>query len=181
MREKQKSVAATTADVEMRARAEGMIEKAEGYLRSHQDKETGGWSLSVPDKDGQAKPQIPGITALVINGMLMDPTADPEKDANIAAGLRFLLKYQQPDGGIYDRVLPCYNTSLAVSALSKVHTARAREAVDKGVAFLKNLQWREQVNGTLVRGDTPKPVEGRSIRSTAAWDTGGTRARTPRT
>jgi squalene-hopene/tetraprenyl-beta-curcumene cyclase len=159
VREKQKSVAEETADVETRAKAEEMIERAEKYLRSCQDKETGGWSVAKPDQEGKAQAQMPGITALVINAMLMDPKADPEKDGAIKAGVGFMLKYVQPDGGIYDKVLPCYNTSLCVSALSKVHSKRAKEAMDGGVAFLKRLQWSEEADAVTGGRDAAKPVK----------------------
>ncbi len=158
VQEKQKSVATETAEIEMRARAEGMIEKAEKFLRSKQDKETGGWVVSKPDKDGKAQPQMPAITALVVNAMLMDATADAEKDQNILQGVKFLLNYQQPDGGIYDKALPGYNTSLAVSALSKVKMPMAKSAVEKGVAFLKTLQWTEQADPKAGGTEASKPV-----------------------
>lgn len=159
VQEKQKAVASETAEIEMRAKAEAMIEKAEKYLRGKQDKETGGWSINKPDKEGKAQPQMPAITALVINGMLMDPKADPVKDTNIAAGVKFLLNYQQPDGGIYDKVLPGYNTSLSVSALSKVKSPMAKAAVEKGVEFLKSMQWTEVATAKDGVPDASKAVK----------------------
>lgn len=158
VQEKQKSVAAETAEIEMRARAEGMIEKAEAYLRSKQDKETGGWVVSKPDKEGKAQPQMPAITALVVNAMLMDAKADPAKDTNIAGGVKFLLNYQQDDGGVYDKVLPGYNTSLAVSALSKVKSPEAKKVVDKAIVFLKSLQWAEEADPKAGGSEASKPV-----------------------
>ena len=158
VQEKQKSVAAETAEIEMRARAEGMIEKAEKFLRSKQDKETGGWAVSKADKEGKSPPQMPAITALVVNAMLMDAKTDPEKDQNILQGVKFLLNYQQEDGGIYDKALPGYNTSLAVSALSKVKMPMAKSAVEKGVAFLKTLQWTEQADPSKGGMEASKPV-----------------------
>lgn len=124
-------------DEEHARKAEGMIAKAIGYLRSQQDAKTGGWS--VPAGEG---PAFPAITALVVNGMVMEPGIGAE-DPAVAGGVRFLLSMKQRDGGIYDRVLPSYNTSIAVSALSKVNTPEARAAVADGVAFLRTLQWGE--------------------------------------
>lgn len=54
VQEKQKSVA-ETAEIEMRARAEGMIE-GRRICGSKQDKETGGWVVSKPDKE-EAQPR----------------------------------------------------------------------------------------------------------------------------
>jgi len=154
----QKQVAVATDDANTRARAEEMIEKAEKFLRSRQDKATGGWSIPPLDKDGKAQPNIPGISALVLTGMLMDPKADPEKDAVLRRGVEYLLRFQQPDGGIYDKILPCYNTSLAVSALSKANTPAAREAINKALPFLRGLQWGEAAKETVGAGDAAKPV-----------------------
>jgi squalene-hopene/tetraprenyl-beta-curcumene cyclase len=158
VREKQKEVVGETRDIEMRAKAEEMIAKAEKFLRSRQDKATGGWSVPTVTKEGASGPLFPAFTALVLDGLLMDPKADPEKDPTIKAGVKFLLDHQQPDGGIYERDLPQYNTSLAVSALSKVHTPRAREAVEKGVKFLKSIQWGEQADPTVGGKEASKPV-----------------------
>ncbi len=158
VQQKEKSIAAATADVEVRAKAEEMIEKAEKFLRSRQDKATGGWSISKPDKEGKAPPQMPAVTALIVNGLLMDPTRDPAKDPTVAAGVKFLLNYQQPDGGIYDKALPSYNTSLAVSALSKVNSPMSKSAVDKGVAFLRSLQWSEQADPKVGGAEASKPI-----------------------
>ena len=158
VQQKERSIAAATADVEVRAQAEEMIEKAEKFLRSTQDKQTGGWSISKPDKEGKAPAQMPAITALVVNGMLMDPARDAEKDSSVLQGVKFLLNYQQPDGGIYDRALPSYNTSLAVSALSKVQMPAAKSAVQKGVAFLRGLQWTEQADPKVGGAEASKPV-----------------------
>jgi squalene-hopene/tetraprenyl-beta-curcumene cyclase len=105
------------------------------YFRAAQHT-SGGWS--VPDKPGQ--PHLPAITALVVNAMLMEPGLT-DKDPAIAKALDYILSFQQPDGGIYDTILPSYNTAISISALARVDSDRAREAVRKGVAFLKSNQW----------------------------------------
>ncbi len=82
-----------------------------------------------------------------------------ERDESVARAVAYLLKMQQKDGGIYDTMLPSYNTSLAVSALSKVPGPEVRAAVAKAVEFLKTLQYSE---GAVVReelGESPKPVD----------------------
>jgi squalene-hopene/tetraprenyl-beta-curcumene cyclase len=158
VRETQNQVAAQTRDVEVRAHAEDMIARAERYLRSRQDKATGGWCVPAVTKEGVSGPLFPAFTALVVDGLMMNPKADPEKDPAIATGVKFLLDHQQPDGGIYERDLPQYNTSLAVSALSKVHTARAREAVERGVRFLKSIQWGEGADPSVGGKEGAKKV-----------------------
>jgi len=131
--------------------AKTIIAKAISFLRTQQDEKTGGWSV-YPDR-----PVFPGVTALVINGMLMEPTID-EDDPAIARAVGFLLSYKQKDGGIYDRVLPNYNTALALSALSKVSRTDAVEAIKPAQNFLKGLQWANgemNVNGKVVDENHP--------------------------
>lgn len=122
------------------------------YLRAKQDPATGGWSVPA------SGPVYPAITALVINGMLMEPGASPA-DPAIARGVDFLLKYQQPDGGIYDKVLPSYNTAISISALSRVNTPAAKEAVKKGVEFLRRVQWAEDSFTTGPAASDTRPVD----------------------
>jgi squalene-hopene/tetraprenyl-beta-curcumene cyclase len=118
------------------AKAAAIADKAIAYLRSRQDGKTGGWD--VP-KDG---PCYPAISALVLNGMLMQKGID-EKDPTVASGIAFLLKFCQPDGGIYDRILPSYNTSIALSCLARVNTPEAKAAIKPAQDFLRSLQFGE--------------------------------------
>jgi len=118
--------------------AERMIAKAVEFLRAQQDGATGGWNVSPEG------PQLPAITGLVVTGMLMDPAITPD-DPAVERGLAFILKYAQADGGIYDRILPSYNTSICISALARA-AARSEEsaaAVGPAVEFLRSLQWSE--------------------------------------
>ncbi len=109
--------------------------RAIGFLRAQQHA-GGGWS--VPEKPGQ--PNLPAITALVVSGMLMEPGVT-QSDPSVARAVEYILSFQQPDGGIYDTILPSYNTAISVSALARVDSDRAREGVRKGVVFLKSNQW----------------------------------------
>lgn len=154
-----KRVTSAVGQANVKAEAEAMIERAERYLRSRQDKTTGGWSIPQPDKDGNTPPHLPGISALILTGMLMDPRADAEKDPTLSAGVKYLLNFQQPDGGMYDRMLPGYNTALSVSALSRVNTPMAREAMTKGVNFLRTLQWSEISDPNSGGKEASKPVD----------------------
>lgn len=147
-------------------RAAEMAKRAEAWLVSQQDKVSGGWGVpeGAMDEAGRSvRPHMPGITALVLTGLLLG--ADEEASGKRAArpevmmGVKYLLNWQQADGGIYDRVLPSYNTSLAVSALSKVDMPRAREARDTAVGFLRKLQWSEFSDNSVGGGEAPKPVE----------------------
>lgn len=125
-------------DEEHLVKAEGMIARASAWLRSQQDSATGGWSVN-PKPDS---PQLPAITGLVVNGLVMSPGVDAT-DPAVRRGVEFMLKHRQPDGGIYDRILPSYNTAICLSALSRVSTPEAAAAIVPGRAFLKSLQWSE--------------------------------------
>jgi squalene-hopene/tetraprenyl-beta-curcumene cyclase len=57
--------------------------------------------------------------------------------------VKYLLSHQQPDGGIYDKVLPSYNTSICISALAHIKTPESQAAMKKAAEFLKTLQWSE--------------------------------------
>ncbi len=118
-------------------KAEATIARAIAYLRSQQDAERGGWS--VPPK-GTAAPTFPAITALVLTGLLMEPGVD-ERDPAVSAGARFVLGYAKPDGGIYDTLLPSYNTAISVSALAKLQSPEAKGAIAPGLEFLRRSQW----------------------------------------
>ena len=133
-------------DPEHREKARAMIERSITWLRSQQGAD-GGWGVR-PEA-----PVFPAITALVVNGMLLQKGADPEHDTALGRGVAFLLKYRKPDGGIYDQLLPSYNTSIAVSALARVGTPEAREAVMAGLDFLRTLQFGE---GATVDGQVAK-------------------------
>ncbi len=110
--------------------------KATAYLLSQQDSESGGWNVR---KDG---PQLPAITGLVLSGLVrggLDPASNP-----VQAGVKFILQYQQPDGGIYDTMLPGYNTSICLSTLCLLppspHVDSAKAAA---LTYLRSIQYGE--------------------------------------
>lgn len=138
-------------DEEHEAKARKMIAKAIDYLQSQQD-ESGGWAVNPQG------PDFPAVTGLVINGMMLDPSADSQ-DTHIKAGVAYLLSHQQDDGGIYDIVLPSYNTSIAVSALTQVDSNEARQAVSKAVAFLRGLQFSQDATDSGPASTTTQQVD----------------------
>lgn len=128
------------------AKAREVIAKGVAYLRTQQDANSGGWAVPKPagGSDGSAagEPHYPAITGLVLQAMMADGTVKQD-DPAIQMGMKYLLNHQQADGGIYDRILPSYNTSIAVSALSRIDSGRAKSAMLAGVEFLKKLQYSE--------------------------------------
>ncbi|MCW5765441.1 MAG: hypothetical protein KIT68_05640 [Phycisphaeraceae bacterium] len=116
---------------------EAMAARAVEFLRARQDSATGGWS--VPPKDS-GRPNLPAITALALRGMMQQPGVDA-KDPAVTAAVRYILSFAKPDGGIYDGMLPSYNTAICLSALAHVDTPEARKAIGPAQEFLKRSQW----------------------------------------
>lgn len=136
--------------------AKSLIARSIAYLRTQQDPASGGWSVSPQG------PNFPAITGLVINGMLMEPSIDAN-DPNVEKGVKYILSLRQPDGGIYDRILPSYNTSICLSALSRVNRPEAAAAVEPAITFLRSLQWSEEAaqgNPETARVDKAHPFYG---------------------
>lgn len=118
-----------------RAQANDMRAKAATWLRSQQDVSGGGWTT------GGEGPQFPAITALAATGLLREGGDANSKAVERASA--FALSFRQPDGGIYDRILPSYNTSIVLSLLGRLDTVEAREAAKAAQDFLRSLQWSE--------------------------------------
>lgn len=134
-----------TSPTDTQAKLNDMATKAIAYLRAQQA-DAGGWSINT------SGPNYPAISALVLNGMLMQPGLDAT-DPTIAKGIRYVLSFKQPDGGIYDQVLPSYNTAIAISMLTRAKTPEAQAAIAPAVDFLKQLQFGD---GALVDGPFAK-------------------------
>ncbi len=118
------------------AEAYRLLDNAITFLRAQQDPATGGWAV----RPGGVT--FPAITALVIDGMLQHPAIDTD-DPAVARGIDYLLSHRQPDGGIYDRVLPSYNTSIAISALARADIDTTNIVIPDAQRFLIGLQWSE--------------------------------------
>jgi squalene-hopene/tetraprenyl-beta-curcumene cyclase len=126
-----------------------MVESAVAYLRSKQDA-SGGWGVNPNG------PTFPAITGLVLQGLLSEGDI-PESDPSVAGAVRFILSKQQEDGGIYDRLLPSYNTAICLTALAMLphKTPEVHAAIQRAQDFLKGLQYGE---GAIVHeGDPGSP------------------------
>jgi len=118
-----------------REKARTAISRAAAYLKTQQDQATGGWSVNP------SGPQYPAITGLVVQGLAMAPGVGPKDDA-VVRGAKFMLAYRQADGGIYDQVLPSYNTSICLSALARLGSPMP-DVIEPAQKFLRGLQYGE--------------------------------------
>lgn len=124
---------AQTISGEHQRKAELVADRAMAYIESRQNPDTLGF-----DDDPEAQ-TLPAITGLVVTGFMLDPGVD-ERHPVVLTGTRYILKHQQPDGGIYKDMLPSYNTAICLSALAMVNKPEALSGMLKGRDFLKTLQ-----------------------------------------
>jgi squalene-hopene/tetraprenyl-beta-curcumene cyclase len=144
------AASAAPAFASPRSQARPVIDRAIAFLRAQQDADTGGWMVKP---DG---PDLPAITGLVVDGMLMDPRLD-QNDPTARRGLRYILSMRKPDGTIHDGSLPSYNTAICLSALSHVNTCDAAEAIAAGQSAIRAMQW--QAAATPDSPDSNEPVD----------------------
>jgi squalene-hopene/tetraprenyl-beta-curcumene cyclase len=129
---------------ETTAKAQAAIDKGLEFLKAQQK----------PDNTWQRESDPPAITAIVLKAFMGDKKYDADQPF-LEKGYTALLKFQQPNGGIYEDMLANYNTAIALSALAAAKEAEYQEAQNKAVAFLKRLQWSEQPEDVPER----KPVD----------------------
>ncbi len=116
------------------------VEKATGqaldFLRSTQ-RADGGWQ-------GVREGSHPAITAMVAQCFAQDPRFGPKHEI-VRRAVRFVLAYQQDDGGIYDPQLGYanYTTSVAVMMLAALEDPNLAEPIRKAQGYLTGNQWVE--------------------------------------
>ena len=109
-----------------------VVDKAVGFLKTRQGTD-GSFSGKVPG-------QGPGITALVVAALLRNGVS--ADDPMVAGALKYLEGKVKKDGGIYDRGLANYVTSVAMMALSEANQGGKYDTILKNATkFLKALQF----------------------------------------
>jgi squalene-hopene/tetraprenyl-beta-curcumene cyclase len=104
-------------------------DKGIAYLKQTQAAD-GSWS---------AKRAGPGITALVVAAMVRSGVS-PD-DPTVAKALAYLESRVQKDGGIYEKFLANYTTSVALMALAECNKdGRYKTVMQNATKFLKGLQ-----------------------------------------
>jgi squalene-hopene/tetraprenyl-beta-curcumene cyclase len=121
---------------ELRAKVAPAIARALKYQVDHQ-KSDGGWPFFVLLGGSD-----PAITSLVAQSLIQDPNYGPEHPA-VKKAIDFILKHQQPDGGIYNPKMPYlnYSTSVALMALASAQSPALKERIAAAQKCLKDNQW----------------------------------------
>ncbi|HEX4055583.1 MAG TPA: prenyltransferase/squalene oxidase repeat-containing protein [Tepidisphaeraceae bacterium] len=127
---------AAASDADSDQLAQATIDKALGYLKSKQK----------PDNGWQEQADPPGITALVLRAFISDDQYNVNQPF-LAKGFEKLLSYQVSNGGIYNQILACYNTAIAISALAESKDPGYRGAMLKALGFLRSQQWSDKISG----------------------------------
>src|SRR6266571_4352348 len=121
----------TAPNVSLRNEVKRAIVKGRDWLAKSQDT-NGVWST----------PDHPAISALALTAFRWQPYGEAQKPEPIAIkrGYAYLMSCVQPDGGIYRKDLPSYNTSLALVALVLANRPEDRPVIVKARKFLIGLQ-----------------------------------------
>jgi squalene-hopene/tetraprenyl-beta-curcumene cyclase len=108
---------------------QALFDKGVAFLKKTQSQD-GSWS---------AKRAGPGITALVVAAMVRGGVS-PD-DPTVAKGLAYLESKVQKDGGIYDKQLANYTTSVGLMALTECNKdGKYTTVISNATKFLKGLQ-----------------------------------------
>jgi squalene-hopene/tetraprenyl-beta-curcumene cyclase len=108
---------------------QAVLDKALVFLKQHQN------------EDGSFSPKLagPGVSALVVAGLLRNGVSP--NDPVVARALAYMEKRVKKDGGIYDRALANYTTSVALMAFKEANkNGKYDTLIANAVKFLKGLQ-----------------------------------------
>jgi Squalene-hopene cyclase C-terminal domain len=110
-----------------------MVDKAIDYFKTSQ----------AADGSFSAKIAGPGITAIVVASLLRNGVSPQEPV--VKKGLDYLLTQSRDDGGIYNKGLANYTTSVALLALKEANKdGKYNEVIKKAGEFVKKVQHDEE-------------------------------------
>jgi squalene-hopene/tetraprenyl-beta-curcumene cyclase len=119
-----------------------VVEKGYAFLKKSQ-KQDGSF--------GDRPEQAPGITALVVAALVQN--GYPADDPVVSGALKYLEGQVKKDGGIYNRGLANYVTSVALMALNDANQGGKYDTVIKNATkFLKKLQFAGEESDTKFGG-----------------------------
>jgi hypothetical protein len=106
-----------------------VLDKAVAFLKANQSK----------DGSFSAQRTGPGVSALVVAGLVRNGVGP--QDPVVARAVRYLETQVQKDGGIYNKFLANYTTSVALMAFHEINeNGRYDTILKNGSKFLKGLQ-----------------------------------------
>jgi squalene-hopene/tetraprenyl-beta-curcumene cyclase len=120
--------AAGEIDKELKDEIKASIDRGLKWLREQQE-------------DDGSYAHHPGITALVASAFMRSPRQYAEEDGPFMKNaMKYLASMAKPDGSIYDKDLPNYNTSVALMALSETKNPAHEEIIKRAQNYLMGLQ-----------------------------------------
>lgn len=129
------SAESTAKDISLRYEVDQVIHQTLTMLAKEQNLD-GYW----------ASPDFPGLSALIIRSFVESPVDNEKwaKSDTVAKGIAFLKEHIQEDGGIYNRGLYSYNTSISLMCLNAYYqVAEKYEMLDEAeLAKLKEIMIR---------------------------------------
>jgi squalene-hopene/tetraprenyl-beta-curcumene cyclase len=120
---------------ELRRRVDKAVAKGLEYLAATQQAD-GGWQLF-----GKSDP---AITALAARCFIQSPAYGPRHPV-VKRAIEYVLKFRQPDGGLYapEAGLPNYYTCVCLATLASMNDASLQPTITEAQQALKKLQWDE--------------------------------------
>lgn len=83
----------------------------------------------------------PGMTALVVSAFMRSPRQYTEADGPfVSKATKYLVGLAKPDGSIFDKDLPNYNTSVSLMALTLTKNPEYKDIMDRAQKYLMILQ-----------------------------------------
>ncbi|WP_193212944.1 prenyltransferase/squalene oxidase repeat-containing protein [Luteolibacter marinus] len=109
----------------LQAEATAAIQQALGYLAKAQNAD-GWWS----------SPDFPGLSGLAVQAFLLAPGPARDDGAAVRKGLDFIRSSAKPDGGIYNKGMANYNTSIALTTLLRADRVEDVPRIEAARKFL---------------------------------------------
>jgi len=101
------------------------------------------WLQAQQEKNGSYANHV-GITGLVATAYMRSPRHYGEKDSKfIESAIKYILSMVKPDGGIYDKDMPNYNTSISIMALVETKNPAYNNIIKNAQKYIMGLQFDE--------------------------------------